>query len=240
MGKCLLCGDTDIKLVKSHIIPKSLYGKTLNSEEGAAQIITDKKGVYPKRSPKGVYDPNILCMRCEFSFSDWDHYANDLFMNTTPNPAFIAEDGRPECGEYPTFDKGKLQMFFISLVWRMHVTTHVMFRRIRIGPYEKKAKTAIEKKDPNLFPELDVVISRFDSELSEAFMGPIREKIEGVNIYKVGFSQHLCLVKIDKRPFPYPYNLMAISRGNPLRILYREFDGSPEKKAMIEIAKGQR
>ena len=228
MGICLLCGDTDVKLAKSHIIPRSLYGETLHSEEGPARIVTNKEGTYPKRAPKGAYDAELLCIECEAGISDWDDYANDLLMNIDPEPAFPI-DGKPMAGKYSEFDQHKLQMFFISLVWRMQATDHEMFQRMKLGPYEKNARTAMNEKDPKYFSELDVVISRFDSELAEAFMGPSKLRIEGVNGYRVSFARHLCWVKIDKRPFPQPFNLMAISQGNPLHILYREFDGSPEK-----------
>lgn len=237
MGDCRLCGSTDVKLANSHIIPRSLYGETIRCEEGPARIVTNKEGVHPKRAPMGAYDPDLLCIYCEASFSDWDNYANELLMNTEPEPDFPM-DGKAMAGKYPEVDQHKLLMFFISLIWRMQVTDHEMFQGMKLGPYEQNARDAIKANDPGFFSELDVVISKFDSELAEAFMGPSKLRIEGVNGYRVGFARHLCWVKIDKRPFPQPFNLMAISHGNPLHILYREFDGSPEKRAMIETVKG--
>lgn len=236
MGDCLLCGAADVKLAKSHIIPKSLYAETLKSEEGPARIVSGDKDFHPRRSPMGVYDSEILCIACEESLSPLDDYAHELFMQKCAQDAFHIE-GKPMAGKHDGVDIEKLMMFFISLVWRMQVTKQPMFSGMKLGPYEKKVKKALLDRDPGIVPELDVVISKFDDETSAAFMGPTPLRMEGVNGYRVGFAYHLCWVKVDKRAFPYPFHSIRLSKGNPLYILYREFADSPERRAMVETVK---
>jgi hypothetical protein len=183
-----------------------------------------------------VYDANILCSDCEASFSSWDDYAHEIFFNTQCDP-IKQPDGTEVGGSYDVVDEHKLTMFFISLAWRMQVTEHAMFSGMRLGHYEGKLKMALQSNEVNLIPEFDVVISKFDSDLSEGFMGPSKLRIGGVNGYRVGFSRHSCWVKFDKRPFPSPFDKSALSNGSPLRILYRNFDNSPEKKAMVQTVR---
>jgi len=220
-------------MAKSHIIPKSLYGDALNDPLGPAKLVTSDEGVHPKRAPKGAYDSTILCIKCEGRFSAWDDYACELFMQSEPE-SILDPKGVAQAGVYPEIDLHLLQMFFVSLLWRMQVTDHAMFAAVVTGPYEAKLKEAVLKNDPSLIPELDVVISRFDSELAVAFLGPTTMCIDGVNGYRVCFAHHQCWVKLDKRKFPVAFQQLALSNGEPLHVLFREFEGSPEKRALVD------
>lgn len=236
-SKCLLCEEENVKLVKSHIIPKSLYGENLRNDKGPARILTNKEGVHAKKSPAGVYDQNIICADCEARFSDWDDYAHEFFIKTEPEPTFHL-DGKPLAGKYEEVDVFRLRMFFISLLWRMGVTQQEMFSAINLGPYLEKLQAAILENNPDLVPEVDVVISKFDSELAEAFLGPTKLDIDNLNGYRIGFARYECWVKVDKRKFPAQLREIALSSETTLHVLNREFDGSPEKRAMMDTIKG--
>lgn len=232
MGECKLCGDKEANLAKSHIIPKSLYGDAISGAGGIARLVSNTEGHFPERSPIGVYDQSILCISCEESLSPWDDYANEIFIEGRPDDAFVL-NGEPLAGKYEEFDLHKLKMFFLTLLWRMQVTTHRMFGAIQLGPYQERIKQAILEQCPDSVPEVDVVISKFKIDYT-AFLGPSQLRIDGVNGYRVAFEKYLCWVKVDSRPFPEPFSAMAISKGSPMHILYREFDDSPEKRAMIQ------
>lgn len=229
-GNCLLCGETGVKLVDSHIIPKSLYGELLKKDT-APLIVTNTQGEYPKRSQKGVYE-KIVCERCEALFSGWDDYACELFMKTAPE-----EMPHQQASVYRDIDNTKLKMFFLSLAWRMHVSGQRFFDAFDVGPYAEKLKQAVVTGDPTLVPEIDVVITRFDHKLAENFLGPSRLRIEHINGYRVGFYKHLCWLKVDKRNYPDPFSKMCLSNRDDLVVLNREFEGSPEYRAMIKTVK---
>lgn len=238
MPSCLLCGCVTNKFAKSHIIPKSLYSETIKSKAGPARIISNDEGQHPKRSPNGVYDETILCIPCEESLSPLDDYANEFLLNSKPDE-IIRHNGESLAEKYQKVDIENLSQFFVSLIWRMEATNHDMFKGVKLGPYKEKVKTALISKDPKLVPEMDVVISRFDDALSVGFLGPLPMRIEGINGYRVSFAYHACWVKIDKRPFPGSFKHLALSSGNPLHIMCREFDGSPERRAMAETVQSQ-
>lgn len=236
IGTCLLCDEHNMKLAKSHIIPKSLYGATLN--DGLAKLHFGATGSLPKRSPVGVYDPNILCIKCESSLSIWDNYANELFVQTDPDFIKFDIDGKPTAEVYENFEQHKLQMFFISLIWRMQVTKKAMFKQVQLGVYERKFKAALIEEDPTLIPELDVLLFKFNSPLAAAFTGPTKSRNFDVDGYRVYFAHHTCLVKIDKYPFPSLVHRSPISNKGILHIMYQDFDGSHEKRMLMHIFKG--
>lgn len=233
---CLLCCEHTEKFAKAHIIPRSMYGDTLKSSAGPAQIVTTLKDVHPTRSPKGEYDREILCLKCEASFSPYDDYAYDILFRTKFEPAFYHK-GNSLVGIIDKIDIQKLQLFFMSLMWRMEVTTRAMFSSVRLGPYKEKLRSALQNADPFEVPEFDVIVTKFQDDAIQAVLGPSAIKMEGVNGYEISLAGYSCFIKLDKRKFPETYLDLALSSGNPFHVLYREFIGSPEFEAMVKIAK---
>jgi hypothetical protein len=140
---CRLCGE-DKKLIKAHIIPQCLY--TLLQEPYPAEPmikIFKKSGAYPKRTPTGEYDDGILCADCDnHVFGNWDEYAGKLLlqkvdMNTTQR-YYIVQD----------YDYPSLKLFFLSVLWRMSVSTRPSFERVRLGPHEAQIHDMLLRKDP--------------------------------------------------------------------------------------------
>ena len=242
-GTCRLCGQEQIKFVDSHIIPKSMWGNTLGCKSGAAKLYSTSKGHRPKRSPKGEYDRGILCFDCESSFSPWDDYAYKIFFENVFEPVFY-DDGEPLACRLDGCDFFKLKMFFISLIWRMHVTERMMFQSVDIGSYYDKLTLALIQENPDIIPELDAVVTRFDDKLSEIMVGPvnININIDGVKMYLVRIASHSFRIKIDKRQFPPPLDELAISSGKPLHFILQDFSDSVEKellKKLISVIKVQ-
>ncbi len=232
MGKCCLCGAEPVKLVKSHIIPRSLYGDVINGEEGPAKLVPHDTDKHPKRSPMGVYDDSILCEQCEAKLSPLDDYANEIFRVAEPAPLIV--DGEQVGVQITGIDQKKLKQFFISLIWRMHITQHDFFQNVDLGPLEPKFREAILKGDPDLVSHVDVVVSRFDHEAAAAFVSPHKMTIDQCNGYRVFFAQHACWVKVDSQPFPKPFRAMALNQNDTLIMLLRDFEDSPELKALVE------
>ena len=72
MAQCRLCAE-DRKLVKAHVIPEAFF-RVLRAGGETPILISNVANTYPKRSPIGVYDQNILCEDCETMFSQVDDY----------------------------------------------------------------------------------------------------------------------------------------------------------------------
>lgn len=135
MAICKLCAQ-DRKLIKAHIVPRALYDPLL--EEGSPlQLYSTEEGAFPKRSPQGIYDTNILCCACDNRIGVWDNVAQKLLL------APLSEHGDPQAlmanmakglFEVVNIDYHGLKLFFISLLWWAHVTTQPFFAKVRLGP----------------------------------------------------------------------------------------------------------
>ena len=75
---CKLCGENE-KLIKAHIIPEGFF-RPLRSGKMVPEIHSNIKGVFPKRSPIGIYDNTILCEKCDKYLGVWDGYAQKLLI----------------------------------------------------------------------------------------------------------------------------------------------------------------
>lgn len=231
--QCKLC-DRDVEtLVNSHIIPKSFYGKAFKDPGGPARIFSSNQGIPPIRSLVGEYDRNLLCHECEASLSKFDDYAHKFLFQTSPSQTIIV-DAEPHEARFDQVDTGMLRIFFVSLLWRMHATERSMFRIVKLAGYAPRFKLATLEKNPDLVPEMDVVISKFDNS-DTPVMGPRRQRFDGVNGYHVSFAGGTCWIKVDNRRMPRDFAEVALSRGSPVHVVLRDFSESPEHAAMRRL-----
>lgn len=237
MGKCKLCGVSGKKLIKAHIIPRSLYANNLTDPSGPLRVLSNNPTVFPKQSHIGEYDASLLCGDCEDSFSPYDDYANTFFLNTTPSK-IIYHRGEQLAAQYQNVDICKLQLFFMSLLWRMQMTDRPMFNNVDLGPYKDNLTKSLFAKNPDMLPEFDVVVNKFDT-TDHGIMGPTRWRIAGVNGYRICFAGHSCWVKFDRRPHPKGLRQIALSNGNPFHVFLREFSSSMERQAMARAVQSR-
>jgi hypothetical protein len=238
--QCKLCKNNFPKLSDAHIIPRCMYGDNLNDPSGPMRIMSNRPDEdRAKRSRIGEYDAALLCDKCESDFSKYDDYACKLFFEHTYKPCFF-ESGEAHADQYDQYDREKLRMFFISLIWRMDRTTRPAFSAVKVRGIIKILEKALIQKTSLCALEIDVVVSRFVSAHTQAILFPTRLRIHGVNGYRVCFANHMCWVKVDQRKFPSPFDEMSISSDGPLIVLRRNFENSPEMRALTRIVKASK
>jgi len=219
-GCCKLCGQT-AKLIRAHIIPKSLYRDLRDSDGGVSKLITNTAGVHSKRIPMGIYDPQIVCEDCEKLFAPWDDYAKWFFDKNVPK--FVNNKDRVVAYDYGIPDYQKLKLFFISLLWRAHASQQPFFRRIDLGPHEADVVTKIKNADPGVPDECSFVLSRFDHPLAEAIQDPYRSRIFSINCYRFYLPSYFFIIKFDKRPFPDGFRELMLQPGINFYALAKDF-----------------
>lgn len=233
MANCKLCGYEASALVDAHIIPRSFYGPSLTDSRGPMKVYSSVKGTRPKRSRVGEYDGNLLCSDCEASLSVYDDHAYTTLFKTEPTH-ITRDEGEALAASFDGVDLDRLRVFFVTLMWRMHATDRPMFNNVKLGNLEPGFRAGTQTKDPKAVPEMDVLIQRFDTS-NTGILGPTSLSISGVDGYRVGFSGYSCWVKIDQRPFPDPFDEIALSRGGSLHVLLADFLSSPERSAMRRV-----
>lgn len=121
---CRMCLK-ERKLIKAHIIPQSLYPHNFGPADQTKIYWTDPDR-FPKRSSIGVYDTSIVCLECERLFQDCDQYGQEVLLNKPFDTAAVHFD-------LGNFDYALLKRFFICVLWRASVSSHVMFSRVSVG-----------------------------------------------------------------------------------------------------------
>ncbi|MEW8469282.1 MAG: hypothetical protein AB2637_12160 [Candidatus Thiodiazotropha sp.] len=230
---CKFCTN-DRKLIKAHVIPAGFF-KRLRSGKQAPKMLTNTPGEFPKKSPVGVYDAKLVCRACEDQFGDWDDYAQQLLKGEPSNGKKLFSGKRLVGYEVPTFEYAKMKLFFISLLWRASASSHSFYRRISLGPFERRAKEMIENQDPGSPEEFSVVLAKFDDELGTCILDPHPEKWDGVNYVRFYLSGYVAYVKVDKRKAPLPHARFILSERQPLYIIARNLRGSKEFPLMKKI-----
>ncbi|MCF6777278.1 hypothetical protein L3V83_11965 [Thiotrichales bacterium 19X7-9] len=202
LKQCKFCLE-EKKLCKAHILPKCLYGNLL---DGTAKIISGSMP-YSKQSPNGIYDPNILCSKCDNYFGMFDDFAKKFFetdLNIKKlNPIFdkseiIAYRVRSVSSEKIK----KILLFFVSFMFRCHISNHESVKEIDLGDkFFKNSLNVLKNESFEEFKEFEVVIRYLDNKKYDEVFIPHKLKRENLNCYEIIFLNFLITIKIDQRKF---------------------------------------
>jgi hypothetical protein len=229
---CCYCRQDKKLLIKAHIIPEGFF-RRIREGQIPLKILTNKPGKYPKKSPIGVYDPNILCNECEKIFGGWDDYAQKLLADEPLHGKPIQYGTQSTGWEVSEYDYTRLKLFFISLLWRASVSKDAFYQKVNLGSFEEKAKDLIAQKNPGTSEEFGVLLAKFDHPLGSAILDPRPVKIPKdycfkVNYYQFYLASYIAYIKVDNRKTPEQMSCLLLKEGQPLIILGRDFTKSKE------------
>lgn len=127
LGTCHLCRQHR-KLCDSHALPNSVFNYILRKSDGKAVAVTDDPAT-PIRYTVDTWDTELLCQKCEEAFNNrFDRYGIGAFRGQ------ISTISRgPEGVTFTGIDRRRLRMFFLSVLWRISVSSHPNYSNIRAG-----------------------------------------------------------------------------------------------------------
>ena len=128
-----------------------------------------------------------------------------------------------------------LKLFFVSLAWRASVSTHRMFARIRMGPFEADARELLGRSDPGSAEDFAVTLAKFDNRFGSAILDPHHERPEGINYLRFYLGTFVAYIKADRRPSPKPFSQFSLTPGQPLKIIGRDIWKSQEVSIRRDI-----
>lgn len=232
--KCKLC-FRDKKLINAHIIPRSFFDLTADSAE-PNKLIFSTPGVFPKRSPKGVYDREILCAECEAAFSKCDDYGFRFLVRGFDTAQPIMRNGVAFAYNLGRCDYNSLMMFFLSIIWRAHHSSHAMFSEVNLGPYEPKIKRIILDRDVTKDPHYSVALTKFDLDADAVgILSPDRTEYDGVNHYRVYLGGYMAALKISNLPGSELFRQIYVDSGKDVIAIVRELGKSKEFPLMLKM-----
>ena len=208
-------------------------------DERPPELRTDQPGVFPRRSPKGVYDNGILCKECEGLFQNPDDYAAKILIHGKANLEPIYSKGQEVGHLLKDYDYKLLKLFFISVLWRAHVSTEVFYRKVSLGPYAGQALRMIKSEDPGDPTEFSVMLARFrDHYASKVILDPHPERWWGVKAYRFYMGGFILHIKTDKQRFPQPISQTIMRPGEDFLIPSRDITNSVEFDVMKNVVSG--
>lgn len=226
MAICKLCRQ-DRPLIKAHVIPRAFYPP--RSSIGDTIIVPGFEGGYPRRTPIGVYDEDILCKECDASLGKLDQHVAETVLR--------GKHVRHALGtarEYVDADPELVLRFAGSVAWRAAVSTHDMFNTMRLGPYVDKLHSWLSG-DLERSP-IDCWLAEFETD-DVPFLNPHQTRFSGVRVAVIYAGRLVFYVKLDKRKVPPEFEKLRLVAGRPVYSVVRNFrDGkeAPLMRRMIE------
>jgi hypothetical protein len=240
-GVCKLTGKTG-KLVKSHLYPRSFYGFL---PDEVTKVIPSGGTERARRYPIGFYDNELLSLAAEQQFAEYDDHAakvlkakvsvDQLFKEKDDIP--IGEDGLPYAYFIRDFDFDRLQLFFMSVIWRFGASTRREADAVRLGPYLERLRELLEANNPGDPSWFSVVGSRFIEDNEVPLATPVKMRLGDTNVWNLLFGGYEFYIRIDKRPLPDPYPLMELNRRRDFPILIRRFADSPARRSIAKTVR---
>src|SRR5262245_49116185 len=159
--QCKFCRE-DRKLVEAHVISRSFFEI---EPANPPCLASNKEGVFPKRSPAGMYDTQLVCEGCERLFSPFDDYAQRLLLANREAAKPISDGQQVVAHIYQSYDYHKLKLFFVSLTWRASESSHSFYQHIGLGPHEPMIRKAISESNPGAANFYGVVLAKYPKPL---------------------------------------------------------------------------
>ena len=232
---CRLC-QTEQRLIKAHIIPEGFF-RSIGDPSETLEIYTNKPGTYPKRAPIGVYDKSILCRACDNVFSSWEKHAQDVLLRDFSDETAMYR-GREKIGwTINTFNYRLLKLFFVSVLWRASVSTHVFHQRISTGPFEGNLRAMILAAEPGDPETFAVTLARFDEPAYTAMLDPHPQRFDGIRYCQFYLAGFVVYVKVDRRPSPDSLATFILRPDVPITVLLRSARDGKDAAVMRDLAR---
>lgn len=154
---CRLCLQPG-PLCRSHIVPEFVF-KPMYDDKHRFFVMSNDPEIPTTHKQKGLTE-RLLCKRCETHLSKFENYVRKLFYGG------ITFGGTTEGNVYRMSEirYTEVKLCFLSILWRMSVSSLPLFGEVRLGPHEEPLRKMILAGEPGptsrygfacLAPEID-------------------------------------------------------------------------------------
>lgn len=187
---CKLCKKKSTLVGKSHIIPNFMYNGLY--DENHKILIANLKDLSkkPQIVQSGIFEKNILCKDCESTFSKNERYASHFFKGSK-NSIISFEKRKSHDGQRSIFvsriDYNKLKLFFLSILWRAHVSENKFFKGVSLDiSNEMEIRKMLLENDSKTYKDYKVSMMAFQNSKSELIRFLFNPSVETIGTGKVG------------------------------------------------------
>lgn len=244
MGKiytmdCIICGAK--KTINAHLFPKSFCVQIGTGWDGekrdfvSSYINSEHRAKFVKT---GIYDPDILCGKCDNVLGKLDKYAVEFCRSLYDEKIYPYRGRLPVIMDHNDHPR-RLFLFALSIIWRFGVTTKKQYGRIDIGPYRERIKNILYH-GAEIGENIDAVLTviKADKDESEQFYRtptPIsNEYFRGYRFYINGL-EFVVRLGVMRKNFDNKYTEKYISlRGNEkIKFIVMRFDDSTSGQELL-------
>lgn len=187
--RCQLCLEEKRLLKKSHIIPNFLYKRLFKEDHRLVNVNLSDLDKF-NYTHSGYYDKDILCGDCDSGLlSKLETYAsNCLYFNGSEKSRSMIRTELLSGGDtfpavrFHNMDYTKLKLFFLSILWRAHISKHSFFKEVQLGPYAEKLRQMLLNHNAGPEDEFEVILLHVDSKQTrpeKALFQPRKLRMEG-------------------------------------------------------------
>lgn len=240
-GICQLCG-CEKDLIKAHVFPRQFNRDLKGQNTKGSRVYKDNAP--SKHTQNGIYDDKILCADCDGMklIGKWDKYGQNFLQITIPdflknprdnikyhrslnNSIYLLEIPLEE------FDCHKLKLFFLSIMFRSHITRKDFCSKVNLGKkHFNRLKEMIINEDSGGINDFSVFFKKY-SDLESTFIAPPcrqRDRDTGINGYWVHLPGYGFGVKVDSRSYPSSVSKSFLSPNQSLLLVIDELKSSTE------------
>lgn len=220
------------RLIRAHIIPRGFARDMKQGHPHNLKVSMDRV----QATQHGVYDPEILCERCDGTLGKLDDYALEV-CRRFPQEHKVVSDGM---FVMENVDGDQFARFVLSVLWRSSVTKRTEFRKVSLGPYEMRACEVIFGAKPlSSMPEYELLVSRYKTvgrfDPAATYTSPARSRFEGANGWAFALHGFRIMAKIDKRSLPSILRPAIVNGNTTLLGVFGDFHSTSEGKAMMNM-----
>lgn len=225
--RCRLCLE-ERQLIKAHIIPRAFWPL----DECTPKVLSNNSGIYPSRSPQGVYDPDILCGKCDAELLGPldQHAAKALLRGKRKVLSFRGMAIR----QYPEAEAAKIRVFVASVAWRASISKHRFFARVKLARYEDVIRQMIMGVQTEQ-GSIEIAIAEFDG--AQGILDPHQTRFDGVRFNLIYADRFVFYIKTDRRPCPEFLVEGLVRPERPVITIPRSWYQSKERDLMQRIAR---
>jgi len=164
-------------LIKAHVIPEWMYKSLYDEDHKLFSFSNTEHPSKAKRIPKGDYDKDILCSKCDGQMGVFEHYASTVF-NGGPLITYNTSTVKGRIiHELSGFDYTKFKLFGLSLLWKASISKRETYKHLKLDPSEEQTiKKMIIENDPGPSSSYPLMIWAMRSEdgkvLRELILSP--------------------------------------------------------------------
>lgn len=220
---CGLCRQSVPKLAKSHVIPKSIMmlGRPKDTSKPMV-LIPSSATKRVVRSQAGIYS-SIVCPACEASFQTGDDALLALCRTWEQGQAYGPANEPVLCKIYPKISSTTLHRGLLTTLFRAHLSPHPMFEHVDLGAeHEELVRKLLLSDQPTIKSPYRAVILTIPGFAAGTIMSPMRERWDGVNVYRFYFPHVSAFIKVDKKPFVDAWQAGALGALSCAHVMVEE------------------